>query len=141
MKTLKVSFITLSLLVLFSSAQAQNNSADKSNVMISNYWDEFAFPVDCSGYQILFKGTVQEITKQLPDGTFTIHFNAFGEGVDQDGGLWTLRETWNSRYETTLHETDRLVFRGPDGQKLEGRVLTVVNGKGELVQLVFESPC
>ena len=109
--------------------------------MISNIWNEFAFVIDCSGYQIQFEGTVQEIIKLLPDGTFTMHFNAFGEGVDQYGGLWTLRETWNSRYVTTLHETDRLVFRGPNGQKLEGRVLTVVNGNGEPVQLVFENPC
>jgi len=89
MKNLSISlFAALMLFFCASTVQAQNKSAENSDVIDIHGVFEFTRFIDCPETgPIIFEGTVHKLLKILPSGTFTWHYNAYGEGTDQDGRL------------------------------------------------------
>ena len=107
-------------------------------------WFNFGNQIVCDGTTIDFSGYVQIIFKTLPDGTWMDHYNAYGEGVDQDGNLWKWHDAWNTKWDGTpaiTHEVRNLTLQGPKGAKLNLRIVFVMNGNGEIVRDEFDGLC
>jgi hypothetical protein len=143
MKRVVVVFFSTFLLFFFASAlQAQNQSAENSDVIFYNSWWEFSGGVDCpeTGF-ISFTGVVHDMTKITPSGKWSQHYNAYGEGVDDSGGVWKWHDAWNiSSKDGDWHETQVWTLQGPKGAKLQMKVV-YIEKDGELVIYKFDPLC
>jgi len=140
-KNLSISLLaTVMLLFCIVSVQAQNQSDANSDVIQFHQWWDFSGFVSCTEPEwISYTGQVHEILKMLPNGTSTMHWNVYGEGIDSNGDLWKFHEAWNTKFDT--HITRTWTLQGQKGAKFKLRALFVLNGNGEIVQDQFDPIC
>ncbi len=123
------------------SIQAQNQSADNSDVIDYNFWLENPSYIDCpeTGL-IVFASIIHIVVKNTPSGKWSAHFNAYGEGFDDSGGAWKFHDTWNRSAKDGWHETRVLTAQGPKGAKLQMKMVLIIKD-GEIVIDKFDGPC
>ena len=145
MKTYSTSLIVVLMMLFYASnAHAQNKSAENSNVITIHRTFEWNNWIYCPETGLIgFATRVHEIRKVLPNGTYTVHYNVYGEGEDEYGDLWKWHHTWIQKYDVLawLHEMSTLILQGPKGAKLDLRVLFVRNGNGDIVKSEFDPLC
>ena len=127
-------------------AQGENQSANNSEVIIWNVWDNIQEQIGCTDEtEITFNVRLHVLVKRSPNGTQTVFFNSHGEGIDADGGAWTWIDSWKRAWNMTtgefIYENDSHTLQGPKGAKEKLRVLYVINGNGEVVQSKLEISC
>jgi len=126
--------------------QAQNNnqSAENSVVITEHSSYEYSDATYCPQTGVLtYTVQVHMIRKILPNGSYLIHYNTFGEGLDEDEGVWTLHSVWNSTDDYL--EGDNTLVRsilwfGPDGAKLKVTYVLIIHDN-EIVNVVLDPLC
>ena len=141
----KIGLLVLSVFLLFfftSALQAQNQSAENSDVIYLNEWWDFSGVVSCDETGIIsFTGVVHVIVKETPSGKWSQHFNAYGEGVDEFGGEWKWHDNWHmSGKDGDYHSTEVWTLQGPKNAKLQLKAFYMVKD-GEVVIDKFDPLC
>jgi hypothetical protein len=146
MRRIGLSILSVFLLFFFaSSIQAQNQSAENSEVILFNGCYEWSGWTLCPDVGIItWSGEVQEIAKSLANGTTTFHYNAFAEGTDELGREYRWHDTWNEKipadYPDNFHMTRTVIIQGAKGVKFKLKSMWVVRD-GEIINSRFEADC
>ena len=145
MKKTVVSFFTVILLFFFASVmQAQNQSANNSEVIIANEWLFMSgLWIDCPSTGIITCDVdLRILTKTTPSGKWSHFLVANGEGFDEDGGKWIMHDAWNqsSNGVGDWHGTRTWTYHGPHGAKLQLKGQYIVKN-GETIQYKVDPLC
>ena len=147
MKRISLIIFKVFLLLFFAlTVQAQNNSAENSDVIFMNQWYETTNVITCPETgPIDLTFNVHVVYKDLPTGILSDHFTAYGEGIDLNGDLWKAHEVFNCKWIPIPGVYDHLVhnftLKGPKGAKLKMRFLCVRNGNGEIIHWKYDPLC